>query len=285
MFAPPFRWNVSNRALLGNLVQGERAPTYDGLLDHLLGGCSRVLAFGGDCDLVFEGRSPESVFDHLSGLLLDTSWAERLVLLQFSMRWTSGPEVRQQYPGAIDAIHAYLQELGLHPWALAQRARPVAFVDLVASGGTFGQLVTLLHGWSAESSVPWNDVRHKIRLVGITRRTKNSPNTRRWHQHADWLHLLEGGSVKNASVPPEFWDYLGNTQYKVTHSHTPAQWANPDNASPYHGTQQLMALRMAIDLFESGRTSTRRADFARQLARQPAMQHSWLRVLVQEVRG
>ena len=284
MFTPPFRWNLANQTLLGSLVQGERAATYDCFLDDVLRCCSCVLAFAGDSDLVFVGRSPESIFDHLSGLLLDTCWAQRLVLLQFSMRWTSGPEVRQQYPGAMAAIRSYLQELDLHPSAIAQRSRPVTFVDLVASGGTFGQLITLLHQWSQESCVPWNDVRRKIRLVGITRQGKNSPNTRRWHQHAEWLHLLPRGTVINASIPPELWDYLGNWQYKVTRSHTPAQWANPNNAQPFHGTQQLMALRLAFDLFELGRAPERRGDFARLLAQEPAMRHGWFRALVQEVR-
>jgi hypothetical protein len=33
------------------------------------------------------GRSPENFFDHLSGLLIDSSWSQRVQLLQFSWRW------------------------------------------------------------------------------------------------------------------------------------------------------------------------------------------------------
>jgi hypothetical protein len=67
MFEIPFRWDLTHRNHLGSLVDGEPAESYAAFLDHLLPCCSRVLAFGGDSDLIFVGRSPESIFDHLSG--------------------------------------------------------------------------------------------------------------------------------------------------------------------------------------------------------------------------
>src|SRR3712207_498019 len=98
MFDPPFRWNLTHRNYLGGLLEGEQAPAYPDFLNHLLPCCSRVVAFADDADLTFVGRSAESIFDHLSGLLLDTSWSDRLVLLQFSMRFTKETQIRQQYP-------------------------------------------------------------------------------------------------------------------------------------------------------------------------------------------
>jgi hypothetical protein len=181
-------------------------------------------------------------------------------------------------------MRAYLEHLALHPQELIERTRRVALVDLVASGQTFGHLVHLLHNWSKEIHVDWDKVKRKIRLVGITRRTKNSPNTWRWQQHAAWLHLLDRGIVKNVSIPGELWDYLGNWQSKVTRSHIPKHWGNPENARPYYGKEQLLALRLAYDLFESGKSETRRAEFASQLTQETAMRESWFRSLVREVR-
>src|SRR6476660_5343311 len=97
----PFRWNLTNRTHLGSLVKGEKAEVYNGFFDHLLPCCSRVLAFAGDSDLVFVGRSPESIFDHLSGLLFNTSWLNRLELLQFSMRFIDESDIRTEYPNAV----------------------------------------------------------------------------------------------------------------------------------------------------------------------------------------
>jgi hypothetical protein len=51
------------------------------LLLELARCCARVLAFAGDSDLVFVGRSPESLFDLLSGFLEGTSRAGRASLL------------------------------------------------------------------------------------------------------------------------------------------------------------------------------------------------------------
>ncbi len=100
----PFRWNLTHRSHLGNLVEGERARAYPSLSDDLLRCCSRLLAFSDDANLVFVGRSPESIFDYLSGLLFDSSWFERLELLHFSMRFQDENKIREEYPPAINAM-------------------------------------------------------------------------------------------------------------------------------------------------------------------------------------
>src|SRR5215831_12531839 len=111
MFQPPFRWNVQRRNELGGLLDGPEAETYPGFLDDLLLCCAKVIGDSDDSDLYFVGGSPESLFDHLSGLLLDSSWAGRLHLVQFSMRWWSEHEIREKHPGAIEAMRDYLSYL------------------------------------------------------------------------------------------------------------------------------------------------------------------------------
>ncbi len=175
MFEPPFRWNLTHRSHLGNLLEGERAVSYDTFLDHLLPCCSKVIAFADDSDIIFVGRSPESIFDYLSGLLFDSSWFDRLELLHFSMRFKEESEIRKEHPEAVEAMRSYLQQLGLHPEGLATRCRPVAFVDLVATGDTFGRLTTFLYNWAKDVNYDWNAVKRRIRIVGITERTKTSP--------------------------------------------------------------------------------------------------------------
>jgi hypothetical protein len=285
MFELPFRWNLTRRNQLGTLVEGEAANTYDSFPEHLLACCARVLAFAGDSDSVFVGRSPESIFDHLSGLLFDSSWFGRLELLHFSMRFREEALVRRKHPGAVPAMRAYLESLGLHPEGLATRARPAAFIDLVLTGDTFGRLVAFLHNWSRETGYDWNAVRRRVRLVGITERTKTSPKTWRWQQHAEWLPLLGRGAVKNVSIPFDLWNYLGNRQDKVSLSYTPSRWGNPSLSSPTRYERQLKALRLAFELFELGRTRERRAEFASRLAGEPSMRHVWFRMLVQELRA
>ena len=74
MTEKPFRWNLTHRNYLGKLIEGQRARAYDDLRDDLLPCCSRIMAFADDSNLIFVGRSPESIFDYLSGLLFDSSW-------------------------------------------------------------------------------------------------------------------------------------------------------------------------------------------------------------------
>lgn len=281
----PFRWDFSRRNRLGGLINGERAWTYDAFSEHLLRCCARVLALAGDSDLIFVGRSPESIFDHSSGLLLDTTWFERLELLHFSMRLREESEIRKEHPEAIQALRSYLRRLALHPEGIATRRRPAAFIDLVATGDTFGRLITFLHDWAEEIKYDWNGVRRRIRLVGITERTKTSPKTWRWQQHAPWLPLLGGGSVKNVSVPRDLWEYLGNYQDKVSRSYTPPRWGDPALASPSYSDRQLKALRLALELFELGRVRERREQFVSLLVKEPAMKYGWFRMLVREIRS
>lgn len=281
----PFRWDITRRNQLGRLIEGERAWTYDAFSDHLLRCCARVLALAGDSDLIFVGRSPESIFDHLSGLLLDTSWFDRLELLHFSMRFREESEIREEHPEAIRAMRSYIRQLGLHPEGIAARGRPAAFIDLVATGDTFGRLISFLRNWAGDIKYDWNGVRRRIRLVGITERTKTSPKTWRWQQHAPWLPLLGHGSVKNVSVPRALWEYLGNYQDKVSRSYTPSRWGDPALSSPSYNDRQLKALRLALELFELGRMRERKEQFVSLLVKEPAMKHGWFRMLVQEVRS
>lgn len=283
MFQPPFRWNIQRRNELGSLLDGPEAETYPGFLDDLLPCCAKVIGYSDDSDLYFVGRSPESLFDHLSGLLLDSSWADRLRLVQFSMRWWTEDEIREKHPGAIEAMRDYLSYLELSPQALLKRERPAAFVDLIAYGETLGNLVKLLHRWSKETGVEWEAVRRKLRLVGITRQSKPSPKAWRWWQHAEWLPILERRHIKNLAIPNEFWLYMGNYQPKVTESHVPPRWAREDLVGPDRNELHIQALRLAVRLFDLGRTRERRLAFARAMSEERAMMYPWFRELAQEV--
>ena len=284
MFDLPFRWDITSRNQLGSLVEGDAAATYSSFLDELLACSSRVMGFSGDSDLIFVGRSPESIFDHLSGLLFDSSWSNRLELLHFSMRFREEAEIRKEHPEAIRAMRAYLGQLGLHPEGLATRHRSVAFIDLVATGDTFGRLTTFLYNWAQDIKYDWNAVRRRIRLIGITEKRKTSPKTWRWQQHAPWLPLLGRGSVKNVSISLDLWNYLGNYQDKVSLSYTPSRWGHPSLSTPTYSERQLKALRLALYLFELGRERERREQFVSLLVKEPAMKYSWFRTLVQELR-
>ncbi len=284
MFQKPFRWDLTHRNHLGRLVDGEQAESYPTFLDHLLPCCSRIVAFGGDSVLIFVGRSPESIFDHLSGLLFDSSWFNRLELLHFSMRFQEEGAVGQEYAESINAMRGYLQHLGLDPEGIATSIRPVAFIDLVSTGETFGRLVTFLRNWSISTGYDWNAVKRRIRLIGITQKTKTSPKTWRWQQQASWVSLLERRSVMNVSIPRALWEYLGNYQPKVSRSYTPSRWGDPEFSLPSYSEHQIKALRLAYQLFELGRTKRQREQFVSLLVKEPAMKHEWFRMLVREIR-
>src|SRR4051795_10636882 len=109
----PFRWNLARREQLGSLVEGEPAALHDAFVAELRECCVRVLAMAGDSRLVFVGRSPESLFDYLSGTFAETGWEGRCTLLNLSMREQTAAEIERESPKAVEAIHRQLRALRL----------------------------------------------------------------------------------------------------------------------------------------------------------------------------
>ncbi|MGI9264386.1 MAG: hypothetical protein ACR2QU_05625 [Gammaproteobacteria bacterium] len=281
----PFRWDITRREQLGQLAEVPSPAVYAGFEEDLRAVSARVIDAAGDADLAFIGRSPESIFDYLSGTLLETSWSERLLLANLSLRYSTPKDVKRDHPGAMQALRDHLLELRISPAQLVTRPRPLALIDLVSSGSTFKHVTELLLDLTIESSIDPAAVRRKLRYVGITWRTKNSPNTYRWHQHADWLREFPKSPVKNVSIPGEMWAYLGNCQPKVTESNPPWRWAYPNLKSPPRDETNLTALRRALDVFDLASNAEERRSFSNALCDVHAIRQRWCRSLVAELRG
>src|SRR5204862_8343236 len=111
--------------------------------------------------------------------------------------------------------------LRLDPETVARRERPIAFVDIVATGETLGNLMSLLYQWCKKISFDWGAVQRKIRIVGLTEQTKTSPKTWRWQQHAEWVEVLAPGSIKNLTLSEVMFNFLGAGLAKTTVSYRP----------------------------------------------------------------
>lgn len=214
----------------------------------------------------------------LSGLLLGTSWDDRLSLLNISLGWWS--------PGGEQPrlLHPYLAEVGLEPDALARRERPVALIDVVDTGATFGDLVEIIADWARRENVEWRAVARKLRIVGVTWREKTSPKTWRWQQHAEWVERLPLSEIKNVSAPSRFVSFLATDAPKTSSSFRSDRWGDEESALPERHLESRQALALAVHLFDLGRTDDVRRRFARTLAEQPAMTESWFRSLILEIK-
>jgi hypothetical protein len=275
----PFRWDVTRRSQLGSLPEIELPKTYPQFEEDLLACSARILAFAGDSDLVFVGRSPQPLFDLLSGLLVETSRADRLRLLNVGLRRVAPPSDEQ-----LRAIYPYFAEVGLEPHALARGRRGTALVDVVDTGETLGTLLTFLKAWSDSALADWRAVAGKIRIVGLTWREKTSPNTWRWQQHAEWVERLRPSEIKNVSVPPRLGTYLAAEAPKTNYSFTPDWWGDEQVTKPVRDHEAREALALAVRLFDLGRMTETRRRFTRSLASEPAMKESWYRSLILELK-
>lgn len=295
----PFRWNIAHREQLGTLLEGEISASYNKFVDNLLACAAQAIGLAGDSDLVFLGRSPESLYDVLSALLMGTSWQKRLTLLPFSKgnEYSEAEVARRKRPEALAPLRAYLHSYGLSPAKLIVRERPVAVVDLVCNGTTMHQFLLLIRDWALEEKVDWPSVKRKLRVVAIVRQDdqkrprwkmeREGRTTWRWHKDADWIgELLDRGALREAAISRSLWEYLGDNQIKTAPSFSPQCWGTDEAAKPCHKEHHLTALRSARQLFEIGLTKTSRAQFAAFLAsHEIGMRSVYCRGLVTELRG
>jgi hypothetical protein len=286
---PPFRWDLVTPDQLGSMLADTAEPDL-WFLDDLVQCAGKVLARCGNGDLLFVGRSLDSMFDLLSGALAETPTVNRLARVPFSFqrRAVQVGRLRWRVPALslIQKAVAYrvLTELGVTPHALARRTRPMTFVDVVDGGSTFTELFHLLHDWITVAREPWDVIRGKLRFVGITVRRTTSPNTWRWQQHAEWTRRLPAGAVVNVLLDRFAWSYLGDYQTKLTRSFRPDRWlATADGPDRTDRTRQ--ALAEAVALVTYGRSVEGRCALARAIDGEPTLAEAWLRSLVRQLNG
>ncbi len=275
----PFRWNIAKHEQLGGFVeQPDPLPTH-AFISELQQCCVRILGQAGDSDLVFIGRSPENIFDYMSGILADTAWATRCMLVNISIRDEPIDKIRQQYPAALPAIYEYLTAVGLTPRQIAQRAVPITLIDLVDSGGTLGSLLNLWLDWAANEGISAAAIVRRLQFVGITIRRETSPKTWRWQQHVAWTKQVPARQIRNVSLEWEVWAELGNTQPKYEVSNPPWRWGDAAMSVPPRDPKSIDALRLALYLYRLGCTTEHRQAFAQRMSAEHAIRYAWFRSL------
>ncbi len=277
----PFRWNIQKREQLGTLIEDVQKPVRltDDFLDDLRDVCARVLAFSDGADLAFIGRSPENLFDYLSGIFADIDERPRLHLVQFSLRYVEDG-VDQLPPAQLNGLAKYFEAEGIDPAAIAVSRAPLALVDFIAYGGTMKNLVSVLKWQADQLGTDWNAVQRRLKIIGLTTRTKNSPNTWRWHQNQDWLDLAPDMEIANVSAGGGFTFGIANSYTKVTKSHHKGRWADAHQQSHRPSEEQVRALDFAARLYDLGREKTERRALARKIAATDRMKLTSIRQLV-----
>jgi hypothetical protein len=282
----PFRWDLSKREQLPRLIAISDEWTEDWLaFEAELRLCAaKVTAAAGDTDWVFVGRSPEHLFDYLSGVFEGIPQAPSLTLLLFSLRGNIETVARER-PRAVKALGSYFATERLDPNSIAGYGKAVTFIDVVDTGATFRNLARCLQLWSRQQRCDWNAVQRRIRFVGLTARGKNSPNAWRWHQHQDWLRELPDAEVKNVSMPLQMIQLMADVLDKVTPSHSVDRWAEIRGGKRKWTRERDLALKAACRLYDLGRTRTERLALAARIARlTAAMRDPWLRATVLRLR-
>lgn len=282
----PFRWNLAHREQLGRLIEGEAAEAYPNYADEIRRTCALILARSQPGTLVFVGRSPENLFDYLSGIFAGISDAPLLKLLQVSLRNADTLDaIALNQPQEFAALCGYLGAEGIEPSSILAADGDTTFIDVVSSGATFGALARLLQILSQSAQLDWPQVAHRIAFLGLVEAMKTSPKTWRWWQRQDWVAKLPAARITNVSIPYRMWIHMGDTLDKVTPSHTSWRWADQRTARPTRYEPHLRALRTALQLYESGLTANERRALSNEIAGLPEMRKAHVRRLVTRLRA
>lgn len=274
----PFRWDVASPELARRMGRGLRSLLPRSFQRDLVRCARDVLLAAGDSDLVFVGRSLESVHDFLRGALARTSFRDRIQLVPLSLR-DPPAQIQHEQPGALDKLRAYLDAVALTPARILARPRPVAFVDLVASGETFGNLVKVLHREVGTEWRVWRDLRERLRWVCLTE-LGATDGRRPWYpRDSAWTREFGSEQVRDIRIDGRFWRYLGEDQPKTTDSYTVEDWGAASGRDPLEG-ERLEAVRQARAVFRLGECWRRR--LARMLA-DSTRSEPWLTALGREL--
>jgi hypothetical protein len=275
----PFRWSVAKREQLGSFRTAQHFPPNEEHLTELRDTAARVLALAGGADLAFIGRSPENFFDYLSGVFTGIDDVPKLHLIQFSLRYFD-EKGNPHTPEKLTAIADYFEQEHIDPASIARGRSPLALVDVVSRGGTMHNFVHILHLLAKRAGVDWNAVQRRLRIIGLTSRTKNSPNTWRWQQHQKWLDLIPDAEIVNVSASEGFILYITGFQTKVTDSYDPTRWTEPVDGAPKPTEDQRAAIAFAADLYDIGNTREEREALAAAIAKTQQMRNPEIRALV-----
>lgn len=278
----PFRWNLKKREQLGSLLNVIGEEAYEGYETQLADCAAKVVARSFDKKIIFIGRSPENIFDYLFGVFEGTSHEANLDILNISNRFRSISDIKNELPSAYNALKQHFFELDISPHQIISQPKGICFCDLVAWGGTFERIFEFIQICSLEDRCDFNAIVSKLSFIGITQRMKNSPNTQRWQQDADWVKEHTTLTVKNVSIPEALWDYLGNRQVKVAKTNYPERWDNEKMLLPPREEGNIKALKQAYEIYNLGREQS--GLFADKLATLQEFREPWLRSLANEIK-
>jgi hypothetical protein len=275
----PFRWDLVRPDQVGTLLDDVEEP-HLWFLGELAVCTAKVLARCGNGELHFVGRSLDSMHDLLGGALERTSWHDRVHRLPMSLKPRRGLDHRD-----VALLRENLAAAGITPYALARGTRPTVFVDLVFEGETFTELYLQLRRWITEEREAWQVIRRKLRFVGVTLRQPIRPDAWRWQEDVTWPAELPASAVRNVSLTPAVWHYLGDDQPKLTPSFPRQRWTDETVRTPGHGKATRRALAEAFALVAAGRSAPVRDRLVRTITAEPAMAEPWLRALVTDLRS
>jgi hypothetical protein len=237
-------------------------------LDELVRGAALVVARSDDGDLVFVGRSLDSMFDLLGAALAGTpagAGSAAAAVAGLVVGGGARADARRPRDPRPDAVRAH--------------AAP-------PSGGAGGRRALRRHVREPARRHPRLGGR-RARAVGrratqaAVRGGDDPPPAEPAHRAVvagpgvdPRAAAAVGGSV---SLDRFVWSYLGDVQHKLTPPFLPVSGVPPDRR---HDERTRFALAEAVALVEYGRSAEGRRALARAMAGEPALSKPWLRTLV-----
>lgn len=118
----------------------------------------------------FFGRSPENIYDFMSGVFDKLEdWRRRLHHVNISMKYYEGYDKLNKTQ--MNYIKKYLIKCGLHPKQIIQRKRRTCIVDFIYSGNTIDNFTLFMEQWVKSEKLSLADMQNKFEFILIQTKT------------------------------------------------------------------------------------------------------------------
>lgn len=250
--------------------------------EELIQTIAQILSNIRNGEMFFIGRSPEHIYDFLSGALEHIPvYHNKLHLVNISIRRAydntgyDGLEEKQKI-----AICQYLSKSGLHPKNIIQRKQRTCLIDFVHSGWTFDNLTNFLEKWCIEEKLSVKDMKMKIEFIIIEDETKEGKFI--YNKYVN-EHGWGRNSLHRIYVKKRFWKACGDDLPKVTNSYTTNIWG--EELEVDHSLDRLIGIQFAKKMYELGKSLKGRKMLAKEMSKIGyAMRYTWYRSLVGAIR-
>lgn len=262
-------------------------------VDNVIQISAWILNYCRDGELFFFGRSPENIYDFLSGVFKDFSWKDRLHLVLLSTRYTKYEETL--YDVITDeqktSVKKYLTSVGLHPKDIIQRKRRTCLVDFIHSGYSINNFVTIMERWCQEEKLSVKDMLFKFEFIMIEKEEHvvelAEKGVEPYFMMTDIVNKCgyQSNSYHLITISDKLWESFSENPEKVTESYPAYKWGDDDQINFINSHHDIVGIFKARLAYDYGCHKNGKKILRKHMLDCPSMKYKWFQQILSCLNG